>query len=178
MDLSEAMIPSFDLWNEFDSLELPSTSCAGFSCVISTIGEKKNLTEITYSHHITFPKVTSVKEIRTSKGKNEVQFALLGDEFGTPKMISSVEELNNVVTQFFSTKHCYGLPFDAQFNGIRKMEKGRKNCLNRWQSTECSGKIIAGYSCCLRCEKLEKALAVAETRRSIIQYNFCCNFHD
>jgi len=128
------------------------------------MNETRSVYKIMYSSH-RIPRLTPVKEIRTTKKSNEVQCFLMSEKYDAPRTMSSMDELVHFAAQFFSSVICNGLPFDPHTNDVKKMVSGYKNALNRWQSTKCSSKIeVTGWSFCLRCDKLRKALAMQNIR--------------
>ena len=151
------------MWDAFSSLKAALKSVCPVS--MFKVNDLKCLAKMTFSNHHQ-PLLTPVKEIRTKKATNQVQCFILNQPSGSPKTISSLDELIDFATTFFSAKFCHGSPYDALFNDIRSMKTGFKNSLHRWQSTSCAVKMNTAdtNTLCSHCDRLQEALVVKSIR--------------
>lgn len=159
----EILLPqtSFDIWDAFDNVVLP------IAWTRFTIMETKVLAMAQLSSHIK-PRVTVVKEMRTTRHTSEVRALVLGKEWSR-QVVESVEELSVFASQFFESIFCRGVPPTSQSEMVRMVKHGEKNILNWWQNTYCTKRIVMKHvTICEKCNFIRRALFTAETRYVIV----------
>lgn len=151
---------TFNVWDAFDNVVLP---IAWTRFTIMQTMETKVLAMMQLSSHAE-PRVTVVKEMRTTRHISEVRALVLGKEWSR-QVVESVEELSVFASQFFESVFCRGVPPTTQSEMVRMVKHGERNILNWWQSMYCTKRIVMkDVTICEKCNFIRRAVFTAETR--------------